>query len=171
VLDADGHVLDALPGLYGPAAFLEALVSSELLTPQHDRARWYRSQANRILAAWQQAADGAGIVEMSQASAPQPTLPLALSAAPTVPQSLFTTGFQPSVSGPLDLSKVNQPLDFGPGRPFDPNVPTPFSNMRAITFVTVPTPSQGRAPLSGGQSLIARPFAGGLFPFPAILKP
>jgi hypothetical protein len=29
VLDADGHVIDALPGLYGPAAFLKALAPAE----------------------------------------------------------------------------------------------------------------------------------------------
>ncbi len=54
VLDSDGTVLDALPGLYGPQAFLAELTLSESLSrPDSDTVRqWHQSQANGLRYQW-----------------------------------------------------------------------------------------------------------------------
>jgi hypothetical protein len=54
VLDADGTVLDALPGLYGAAAFLAELKQSEGLSGRDVLAlrRWHGSQGERICQVW-----------------------------------------------------------------------------------------------------------------------
>ena len=54
VLDADGSVLDALPGLYGPAAFLAALARSEPLSRSGAETVhvWHQRQADRLRRQW-----------------------------------------------------------------------------------------------------------------------
>jgi len=62
ILDSQARTIDALPGLYGPKAFLRGLASSEtvfkLLTSKNDQQRnfmlslYYSQQHNKIAAAW-----------------------------------------------------------------------------------------------------------------------
>lgn len=158
VLNANGQVIDALPGLYGPAAFLEALAVSELFTPQHDRARWYSSQAGRILAAWQRAADDAGIAENVAASAAaQPTQPLAMSAVIMGPTSILSPASLPSSTKPLDLNKVNQPLDFKPSQPASTNEFKPFDSTPVGPVETIYKTGQQQLTFFGQESPMAAP--------------
>ena len=63
VLDADGHVLDALPGVYSPAAFLQALKRMEAnlgKTPQQQRL-WHANEASMLCQEWLHAAVHAGL--------------------------------------------------------------------------------------------------------------
>ncbi len=55
VLDADGHVLDALPGNYSPAAFLAALNHAAVSAHHKDAAvlrNWHGQQANTLCREW-----------------------------------------------------------------------------------------------------------------------
>ncbi len=62
ILDSQARTIDALPGLYGPKAFLRGLSSAEtvfkLLAPKNDQERnfilslYYGQQHNKIAAAW-----------------------------------------------------------------------------------------------------------------------
>ena len=61
VLDSDGRVLDALPGLYGPGAFLRGLTEAQSLFKQvsSDRehrlfilANYYRTRTNKLAVDW-----------------------------------------------------------------------------------------------------------------------
>src|ERR1044071_4683126 len=62
VLDSDGRPIEALPGLYGPQAFLRAIADAEGLfkslngKTEQERpfllAKYYREHANKISAAW-----------------------------------------------------------------------------------------------------------------------
>jgi hypothetical protein len=62
ILDSQARTIDALPGLYGPKAFLSGLSSAEtvfkLLAPKNDQERnfilslYYGQQHNKIAAAW-----------------------------------------------------------------------------------------------------------------------
>lgn len=64
ILDSDGRVLDALPGLYGPKAFLRGLQSAEQLhtvlksSPTENRTEilssYHAAESRRIQSAWQQ---------------------------------------------------------------------------------------------------------------------
>lgn len=62
ILDSNGHAVEALPGLYGPAAFQRALVGAETLfrslagKNEHERnlllRKYYADRINQILVAW-----------------------------------------------------------------------------------------------------------------------
>ncbi len=54
ILDADGTVLDAIPGLYGPRAFVAALERSEKLSGRNPEAlrSWHGIQADMLRRAW-----------------------------------------------------------------------------------------------------------------------
>jgi hypothetical protein len=64
VLDAQGSVIDGIPGLYGPTAFLKHLQIGRQALRQFEGkdaafqevtlARWHRNAANQILAEWSQ---------------------------------------------------------------------------------------------------------------------
>jgi len=74
ILDADGHVLDALPGNYGPASFIAALVGIEKGTsgsgpPQINR--WHARQAISLCDGWLYDAVLAGVYGEKAASALQ----------------------------------------------------------------------------------------------------
>ncbi len=72
ILDADGHVLDALPGNYGPASFIAALIKIEKGTsgsgpPQINR--WHVRQAISLCDAWLYDAVRAGVYGEKAAAA------------------------------------------------------------------------------------------------------
>jgi hypothetical protein len=81
VLDADGRVIDALPGLYGPKPFLRELERAEkiiqqtaALSPiQRERAlmAYHRDRAAAIQAAWQEDLGKLGIQLAGCSAAPQ----------------------------------------------------------------------------------------------------
>ncbi len=103
VLDSDGHVIDALPGLYGPKAFLRELDRAEQTAkqaagkPDTERmtflADYHRQRAAAILGAWQEDMNALGIataqtdvtvipygeLRASVATAAQPTAVTAMS--------------------------------------------------------------------------------------------
>ena len=94
VLDADGQVIDGIPGLYGPAAFLRELQEAGTVAHQGSmgpgaryRQRWHIQKNNQILLEWQTdlqrvnaLADGTSLIE-----APQPRATLVQRAAPRNP--------------------------------------------------------------------------------------
>lgn len=77
VLDADGQVIDALPGLYGPKAFLRELDRAETMTkkvmtvPREERAAllvsYHRDREAAIAKAWQEDLNKLGISASGQA--------------------------------------------------------------------------------------------------------
>ena len=81
VLDAEGNLVDALPGLYGPAAFLRGLHDAETIAkqladaPADERGNlltsYHRRQFSALTEAWTTDLREIG-VETAQAEAPQP---------------------------------------------------------------------------------------------------
>jgi len=83
VLDSDGRVIDALPGLYGPKAFLRGLEDAEramneantAMKPGLESARlaflheYHERKAKEILAAWQRDLGQLGLADASQGAA------------------------------------------------------------------------------------------------------
>jgi hypothetical protein len=72
VLDSDGRVIDGIPGLYGPKAFLQQLDAATGHAPyagpkqsDDDHRAWHRSENGKVLALWQEDLRrvGAGLVD------------------------------------------------------------------------------------------------------------
>jgi hypothetical protein len=81
VLDGDGQIIDALPGLYGPKAFLRELERAEQATKNEtalspsERSEflvaYHRERATAITAAWQADLNKLGITAATNAANPQ----------------------------------------------------------------------------------------------------
>jgi hypothetical protein len=94
VLDPEGRVIDGIPGLYGPKAFLQQLNAATGHAPysgprqsDDDHRAWHRSENGRVLALWQEDLRrvGAGGVDSNipvQRAAPV-ARPSAVAAAPS----------------------------------------------------------------------------------------
>ncbi len=91
VLDSEGRVIDALPGLYGPQAFLRELDRAEQAAKQatgkldSERAtflaQYHRGRAAAITAAWQQDLTALGISVPVASATPYGELPAYVAAA------------------------------------------------------------------------------------------
>jgi hypothetical protein len=94
VLDSHGRVIDALPGLYGPAAFLRGLDQAEIVataikdvddaTAAETLAAWHAQRQAEIAAAWRADLDRVAAAEQPQQAEPSQAeaAPRAQEAAP-----------------------------------------------------------------------------------------
>jgi hypothetical protein len=108
VLDSDGRVIDALPGLYGPKAFLRELDRAEQTAKQAagksegDRAaflaQYHRERAAAITEAWQQDLTTLGIAVPVASARPYGELPayVATAAQPTAVAAVSNLKSPPS---------------------------------------------------------------------------
>ncbi|MBV9463837.1 MAG: hypothetical protein JO317_06370 [Verrucomicrobiae bacterium] len=66
VTDSNGKIVDGVPGLYGPAAFLRILKSDDALSRAQVAPDYHRRVANQLLTAWQ--------LDLAQVGRPAPIL-------------------------------------------------------------------------------------------------
>jgi|GEM_PF-355982 len=159
VLNADGTVLDALPGLYGPSAFLEALHRTDSIAQHSTLQRstastnFHAQEAVAISRRWLR--DLGQVGESSSASA---------SAQPALLPANVAITFQPSAS----LAARRAVSKFGPERPIlrqmmpdgrailDASNPEPPQNGPARVVITGLAESRNIEPITLGDRSEAR---------------
>lgn len=114
VLDANGHLVDAIPGLYGPQAFLQQLRQSEgiakTVVALKDTARdsalqqYYRDRLNRVQAEWSKDLEQLGLTLPARVSA----LSRNLDPAPRADVAGTLAASKMMVENPIVSSALNQ---------------------------------------------------------------